>query len=79
MPKVRLYTTPVCPYCIALKNFLKEQDIDFEEIDVSTNDQARKELIAKTNQLNIPVLEVDGELIVGFDKEKISQLLNINK
>ncbi len=79
MPKVRLYTTPVCPYCIALKNFLKEHDVDFEEIDVSANDQAREELITKTNQFNVPVIEIDGELIIGFDKEKISQLLNINK
>ncbi|HOK35126.1 MAG TPA: glutaredoxin domain-containing protein [Candidatus Pacearchaeota archaeon] len=77
MPKVYLYTTPTCPYCIALKNFLKEHNIKFEEIDVSVDEKTREELIQKTNQFNVPVVEIDGEIIIGFDKEKISKLLNI--
>lgn len=77
MPKIRIYTTPTCPYCTALKNFLKEHNIEFEEVDVSVDDQARKEMIQKTNQLGVPVVEIGDEFVVGFEKEKISKLLNI--
>lgn len=77
MPKVKLFTTPTCPYCVALKAFLKEHNIEFEQIDVSQNAQLAKELVEKTGQMGVPVLEIDEEIVVGFDREKISQLLNI--
>lgn len=77
MSKVRLYTTPTCPYCYTLKEFLKEHNIDFEEIDVSKNEMAREEMIKKTGAMAVPVVEIEGEMVVGFDKEKICKLLNI--
>ena len=77
MAKVKVYTTPICPYCVALKEFLKENKIEFEEIDVSQDEMAAKEMIEKTGQTGVPVLEVDGEFVVGFDKEKIKKLLNL--
>jgi len=77
MAKVKVYTTPICPYCVALKEFLKENKIEFEEIDVSQDEMAAKEMIEKTGQTGVPVLEIDGEFVVGFDKEKIKKLLNL--
>ena len=73
----KVYSTPICPYCTALKNFLREHNIDFEDIDVSKDAKAREEIIQKTGQLGVPVIDVNGEIIVGFNKERISQLLNI--
>ena len=77
MAKVRVFTTSFCPYCVALKEFLKEHNIEFEEVDVSENEEAQKEMIEKSGQMGVPVVEIDGEIVVGFDKERISQLLNI--
>ena len=77
LPKVRVFTTPMCPFCHALKEFLKERNIEFEEIDVSQDEKARDEIIKKTGRLEAPIIEIDGQIVVGFDKEKISQLLNL--
>jgi len=78
MPKnIKIYTTPTCAYCFALKRFLQENNIIFQEIDVASNDKAREEMLKKTNQLEVPVIEIDGKIVVGFNKEKIKELLNI--
>ncbi|MDI6591648.1 MAG: glutaredoxin domain-containing protein [Patescibacteria group bacterium] len=77
MPKVRVFTTISCPYCFTLKEFLKEKGIEFEEIDVSKDERAREELIKKTGKFVVPIIEIDGQIVIGFDKEKICQLLNI--
>lgn len=74
---VKIYSTPTCPYCVALKNFLQENHIEFEDIDVSQNVQAREEMIQKTEQMGVPVIEINGEFIVGFNKERISEILGI--
>lgn len=79
MPKVKVYSTPICPYCTALKNFLKERDIVFEEIDASQNREAAKEMVEKSGQMGVPVVEIDGEYIVGFDRQRITKLLNIKE
>jgi glutaredoxin 3 len=77
VPKVRLFTTPSCPYCYTLREFLKEHDVKFEDIDVSKDAKAREEMIQKSKQMSTPIVEVDGEIVVGFDRGKICQLLNI--
>jgi glutaredoxin-like YruB-family protein len=74
---VKIFSTPACPYCITLKEFLKENNIDFEDIDVSQDEKALDEMVKKSGQMGVPVVDIDGQIIVGFDKEKISQLLNI--
>lgn len=74
---VKVYSTPTCPYCVTLKNFLKEHDIQFEDIDVSQNEISQKEMIEKSGQMGVPVVDIDGEIIVGFDQEKIKKLLKI--
>ncbi len=75
--KVKVFSTPSCPYCVTLKEFLKENNIEFEDIDVSQNKAASDEMIEKSGQMGVPVVEIDGQIVVGFDKEKISQLLNL--
>ena len=74
---IKVYSTPSCPYCFTLKEFLKQNNIEFEDIDVSKDEKALKEMIEKSGQMGVPVIEIDGQIVVGFDKEKISKLLNI--
>ena len=74
---VKVYSTPTCPYCIRTKQFLKENNIEFEDIDVSTNQQAAEEMVDKSGQMSVPVLDIDGEIITGFDQGKIRQSLGL--
>ena len=74
---VKLYTTPACPYCYTLKEFLKQHQVAFEEIDISQDEKTRDEIIKKSGAIGAPILEIDGEIVVGFDKEKILKLLKI--
>ena len=76
---VKLYVTPACPYCFTLKEFLKEHKIEFEEIDVSQDEKARDEMIKKSGKVAAPILEIDGEIVIGFDKEKIVKLLKLKE
>lgn len=77
MPKVTIYTTPTCVYCKMTKAFFKENNIQYEEKDVSIDRAAADEMIQKSNQMGVPVIDIDGKILVGFDKEGLSQLLNI--
>ena len=74
---VKIYSTAVCPYCIKLKLFLQEKNIVFENIDVGSNPEKAKEMVAKSGQMGVPVIDIDGKIIVGFDKETISKELGI--
>ena len=76
-PKVIVYSTPTCPYCVAAKDFLKENKIEFKDIDVSKDQKAAQEMIEKSGQMGVPVLEVGGQIIVGFDKEAIKKALKL--
>jgi len=76
---VKVFSTPSCPYCFTLKEFLKEHKIQFEEIDVSKDAEAREEMIKKAGTMEVPVVEIDGEVVVGFDRDKIVELLHIKK
>jgi len=75
--KVKVYSTTTCPYCVAVKEFLKENKVEFEDIDVSQDEESIKMIVEKTGQMGVPVIDIDGELIVGFDRQKIVELLNI--
>lgn len=82
--KIKIYSTPMCAYCTMLKDYLKEKNIEFEAIDVSTDQSAGEEMVAKSGQMGVPVSIIttdDGkeEVIVGFDKTKINELLNISQ
>ncbi len=75
--KVKIYSTPTCPFCIRAKEFLKENNVLFEDTDVSTNQEAARDMIEKSGQMGVPVLDIDGQIIVGFDKERIKNALGI--
>ena len=74
---VKVYSTSACPWCVRVKQFLKENNIEFKNLDVSTDQLAADEMMAKTGQMGVPVLDIDGEMIIGFDKEKIKLALGI--
>ncbi|MCG2713777.1 MAG: glutaredoxin family protein [Candidatus Omnitrophica bacterium] len=74
---IKVYSTLTCPWCIRAKQFLKDNNIDFQSIDVSADQAAADEMMKKTGQMGVPVIDIDGEIIVGFDKDRIKQLLGI--
>jgi len=74
---VKVYSTSTCPWCIRVKQFLKENNIEFLNLDVSSDQLAADEMVAKTGQMGVPVLDIDGKIIIGFDKEKIKLALGI--
>ena len=75
--RVVVYSTPSCSWCTKLKNYLKEKDIKFKDVDVSKDQRKMDELVKKSGQMGVPQIEIGGTIIVGFDKAKINQLLNI--
>ena len=82
MTKVKIYSTPTCPYCVMAKEFFKENKIEYTDINVAKDKKAAEEMVEKTDQMSVPVIivEKDGkeEIILGFDKEKLSKLLELN-
>jgi len=74
--KVTVYSTPTCPYCVRVKQYLKDNNIGFEDIDVSTNSAKAEEMVNKSGQMGVPVLDIEGKIIVGFDKEAIEKTLS---
>ena len=74
---IKVFSTPTCPYCVTLKGFLKEKGFEFEDVDVLQDQKALEEMVKKTGQYGVPVVDIDGEIVVGFDREKIVKLLNI--
>ncbi|MDP2905240.1 MAG: glutaredoxin family protein [Candidatus Omnitrophota bacterium] len=75
MPEVKIYSTPTCPWCIRTKQFLKDHNIAFTDIDVSDDEKAAEEMVDKSGQMGVPVLDIGGKIIVGFDEEEIKQAL----
>ena len=77
MPRVKVYSTPSCPYCELLKEFLKENKVEFEPVDVSQDEESQRYIFEKTGRMAVPVAEIDGEIVIGFDRPKIVKLLNL--
>ncbi len=76
-PKVIVFSTPTCSFCIAAKRYFKEKNIKFKDIDVSRDISAARDLQRRTGQTGVPVILINNRPIVGFDKPKINQMLNI--
>ena len=74
---INIYTTPTCGYCQMVKNFLKEKGIEYAEFDVSADKEKADEMVKKSGQMGVPVIEIGDEIVVGFDKKKISELLGL--
>jgi glutaredoxin-like YruB-family protein len=77
-PSVTVYSTPTCSWCTTLKTHLRKHKIRFTDVDVSQDPSMAEELVRKSGQQGVPQTEIDGEIIVGFDKTRINKLLNIN-
>lgn len=72
---VVVYSTPTCPYCYQAKSYLADKGVPFTEKDVAADMEARDEMVRKSGQLGVPVIEVDGNVIVGFNRPKLDELL----
>lgn len=71
-----IYTTPTCPWCQKVKEFLKEKGVEYKEKDVSEDPKAAEEMIEKSGQMSVPVIDIDGQLVIGFDEGKLVELLS---
>jgi len=72
---IKIYTTQTCPYCVMAKNYFKEKGVDYEEADVSADEKAREEMMNKSHQMGVPVIDVNGSIIVGFNRSEIEKAL----
>jgi len=77
MVEVEIFTTPTCIWCRKTKEWFKEHKVKYEEHDVSVDDKAREEMIEKSEQMGVPVVLVDGQVIVGFDEQALKKALKI--
>jgi len=72
---VKIYTTPTCGYCSMAKSYLRERGVSFTEYNVDADQRKAEELAHKTGQYGVPVLDINGSLIIGFNKDRIDRLL----
>ncbi|MCK4713928.1 MAG: glutathione S-transferase N-terminal domain-containing protein [Candidatus Aenigmarchaeota archaeon] len=76
---VKVYSTQYCPWCTRAKDFLKEHNVEFEAIDVSADRDAAQYMVEKSGQTGVPVIQIGEEFIVGFDRERLAELLGIKE
>lgn len=74
---VIIYSTPTCGYCKRAKSYLEEKGVEYEEIDVSSNQEKAKEMVEKSGQMGVPVIEVDGKMLIGFDPTEVDKALTV--
>ena len=74
---IKIYTTPTCVYCNTLKEYLKGKNISFDEVDVSQNEKELEKMVEISGQMGVPVINIDGNIVIGFDREKVDELLGI--
>lgn len=79
MAKVKIYTSPTCPWCKKTKEFLKSNKISYTELNVADNEKARDQMIEKSGQMGVPVVEVGDKIIVGFNPDAITKALGNGK
>ena len=76
---VKVYSTPTCPYCKLAKEFLKEKGIAFSDIDVSADPAAANEMVKKSGQMGVPVIDINGQIIVGWNKGALEEALGMKQ
>jgi glutaredoxin-like YruB-family protein len=76
--EVKVYSTPTCPFCKKVKKFLDENSVEYTNYNVADNQDKAQEMIDKSGQMGVPVIDVDGELVIGFNKDKLKELLDIS-
>lgn len=77
MNKIKIYTTPSCAYCKMAKEYFKSKGLEWEEYDVSVDIAKQKEMIDMTGQFGVPVIDIDGKIVLGFDRAKINEYLGL--
>lgn len=75
MANVKVYSTPTCPWCVKAKQFLKGKGVEFEDIDVSQDHKASQEMLEKSGQMGVPVIDFNGNIIIGFDQAKLEEAI----
>ncbi|MBU0635790.1 glutaredoxin family protein [Candidatus Micrarchaeota archaeon] len=76
---VSVYTTTTCPYCTMVKEYLKSHNVDFQEINVGEDQEKAQEMIQKSGQTGVPVLDINGKIIIGFNRDAIKEALDIKE
>jgi glutaredoxin 3 len=79
MAKVTIYSTPTCVYCKMAKEFFAKNNVAYEEHDVASDMKAREDMVNKSHQLGVPVIDIDNNIVIGFDQKTIEQLLGLKK
>lgn len=74
---VKVYSTSTWPWCVKVKDYLKEKNVDFEDVNVGVDREAAMEMVSKSGQMGVPVLDINGTIIVGFDVEGINEALGL--
>jgi len=74
---VKVYSTSTCPYCVMVKEYLKSNSVAFTDIDVSLDEKAANEMVQRSGQMGVPVMDIDGTIIIGFDRSKIAKALGL--
>lgn len=74
--KVIVYSTPTCPYCVYAKEYFKQKGVEFEDIDVTKNESLAREMIMKSGQMGVPVIDIDSNIVVGFQPDVFEELLS---
>lgn len=77
MKNVTIYSTPTCGYCNMAKDFFASNNINYTEYNVATDETKRNEMIEKTGQMGVPVITIDNEVVIGFDENRLRQLLGL--
>jgi glutaredoxin 3 len=79
MAKVTIYSTPTCVYCKMAKEFFAKNNVAYEEHDVASDAKAREDMVSKSHQLGVPVIDIDNQIIIGFDQRNIEKALGLGK
>lgn len=74
---VKIYTTPSCVYCRMSKDFFQQHNVEYQEFNVALDAEARQRMIETSGQFGVPVIDIDGELVIGFDRSRLAELLHI--
>ncbi|OGJ12355.1 NrdH-redoxin [Candidatus Pacearchaeota archaeon RBG_16_35_8] len=77
MSQVKVYSTPSCPWCLKAKEFFKQHKIPFKDFNVAENSKAAREMVKKSGQMGVPVIEIGKEIIIGYDEDTLKEILKI--
>jgi glutaredoxin-like YruB-family protein len=77
-PKVIVFSTPTCSYCNMAKQYFRQKNVKFTDIDVSRDQAAARDMVRRSGQMGVPVIDIGGKIIVGFNRPKIDQMLGLN-